>query len=332
MQFIRFVGVSLVVVVVVVLAACAWAFSVANHKYGKHWAIHDATFPIPWPLSVAELDSLKLARVAAGAKREDPLAGVDLEAVALERAVARGRHLVDSRVNCTGCHGKDFGGGVVINVPVVGYWAAPNLTTGEGGVTRAFTARDWDHAVRHAVRHDGHTSSMPCIEFANLSDHELSDIVAFVKSHPPVKRDVGPVRLGPVFAFVLATDPKALSAYVIDHDKPHSAEPPTDGTAAMLGEHIAQVCKGCHGPNLSGGKLNGDPDMPIVGNLTPHETGLKTWSEADFIRALRTGKRPNGTAISEQMPWKVYGQMSDGELAAVYAYLRTVPPRLKGNH
>ena len=78
--------------------------------------------------------------------------------------------------------------------------------------------------------------------------------------------------------------------------------------------------------------MQGDPDMPIVANITPHETGLKGWSENDFIRALREGKRKDGTAIDNAMPWKVYGQMTDTEIKAVWAYLQTVPPLEKGNH
>ena len=92
-----------------------------------------------------------------------------------------------------------------------------------------------------------------------------------------------------------------------------------------------QVCRGCHGEQLSGGKVAGDPNMPIVANLTPHETGLKGWTESDFIRALREGKRKDGTEILPQMPWKAYGQMSDVELKAIWAYLQTVPPVEKGN-
>jgi len=46
---------------------------------------------------------------------------------------------------------------------------------------------------------------------------------------------------------------------------------------------------------------------------------------------LREGKRKDGTAINEAMPWKAYGQMGDAELKAIYAYLRTVPPLAKGN-
>jgi hypothetical protein len=71
--------------------------------------------------------------------------------------------------------------------------------------------------------------------------------------------------------------------------------------------------------------------MPIVANITPHETGLSDWTEADFIRAMREGKRKDGTAISEFMPWRAYGQMSDAELRAIWAYLQTVPAVEKGN-
>ena len=50
-----------------------------------------------------------------------------------------------------------------------------------------------------------------------------------------------------------------------------------------------------------------------------------------LLRALREGKRKDGTAIDPAMPWKAYGQMGDAELKAMYAYLRTVPPLPKGN-
>ena len=86
-----------------------------------------------------------------------------------------------------------------------------------------------------------------------------------------------------------------------------------------------------HGGNLSGGKVAGDPNMPIVANVTPHETGLKGWTEADFIRSLREGRRKDGTEILPQMPWKAYGQMSDTELKALWAYLQTVPAVEKGD-
>ena len=65
-------------------------------------------------------------------------------------------------------------------------------------------------------------------------------------------------------------------------------------------------------------------------NLTPDmETGLGSWTQEMFINALRTGKHmgaPNGRAILPPMPWKMYAQMSDDDLKAVWAYLRTLKP------
>jgi mono/diheme cytochrome c family protein len=316
----KILGWAMCVLIVVALGAFGVARLIAGRKYHQQWATHEVSFPVPFPLSEAERETLRLEGTAG-----------DLDSAALTRAVARGEHLVKTRVGCDGCHGTDFGGHVLIDQALVGYWAAPNLTTGNGGVTRGFSSADWDRAVRHGVRHTRQSSSMPTTEFANLSDHELSDIVAYVLSRPPVDRVIQPVRIGPVFSFVVAFGSDSLPAFTTDHYKPHPAEPPVEAASVELGAHIAQVCRGCHGTTLSGGKIAGDPNMPIVGNITPHETGLKGWTEADFLRALREGKRKDGTDIKPQMPWKTYGQMNDVELKALWAYLQTVPPVPKGN-
>jgi mono/diheme cytochrome c family protein len=330
-RFLRILGWSLAAIVGIAIVAYGIACWVASSRYDRHWVAHETSFPIPFPLSDAELAVLREERIAGGASADDPLAGVDLDALALTRATARGWHLIESRVSCDGCHGADFGGLAIVDVPIVGRWIAPNITEGKGSVTLGYTASNWDHAVRHGLRRDGRSSSMPALDFVNLADRELSDIAAYIRSRPPVYKDPGRVKFGPVFTFLIATDSNAISASVIDHEKAHAIEPPESAPTVEYGEHLVQVCRGCHGEHLSGGKLKGDPNMPIVANLTPHETGLLDWSEADFIRALREGKRKDGTAISEYMPWKAYGQMGDAELRAIYAYLRTVPPREKGN-
>lgn len=329
-KLLRIVAIVLAVIVVIGALVYAWASTTASSRYNRTWTAHDVDFPIPFPLSDAELDSLRRERVAAGAPASDPLAGLNMDSVTTAWAIERGEHLTLSRIGCNGCHKDDMGGGAIIDVPIVGYWAAPNLTSGQGGVTAGFTAKDWDHAVRHGLRRNGQTSSMPSTEFVNLSDHELSDVVSYIHSLPPVDREIGKVRLGPVFTFLLAGDPKQLSAFAIDHQKPHAAEPPPPGDPLRVGEHVAQVCRGCHGPNLSGGKVQGDPNMPLVANLTPHDTGLKGWTETDFLRAMRDGKRPDGTAISEFMPWKAYARMDEAELKALWAYLQTLPATAKG--
>jgi cytochrome c553 len=65
-------------------------------------------------------------------------------------------------------------------------------------------------------------------------------------------------------------------------------------------------------------------------NLTPDvETGLGSWTEEMFINALRTGKHmgaSDGRDILPPMPWSVYKQMSDDDLKAIWAYLKTIKP------
>lgn len=66
----------------------------------------------------------------------------------------------------------------------------------------------------------------------------------------------------------------------------------------------------------------------VASNLTPDPaTGIGTrYNEASFLATMRTGKKPNGTAIMPPMPSEVYQNMTDDDLKAIFAYLRTVKP------
>ena len=67
--------------------------------------------------------------------------------------------------------------------------------------------------------------------------------------------------------------------------------------------------------------------VSFTANLTPHETGLGKWSERNFVETIRTGKHMGrGRDVLPPMPVKVYRNMTDEDLKAVYAYLRTIPP------
>ncbi|HKB69786.1 MAG TPA: c-type cytochrome [Thermoanaerobaculia bacterium] len=63
-------------------------------------------------------------------------------------------------------------------------------------------------------------------------------------------------------------------------------------------------------------------------NLTPDEnTGIGSWSEETFVKAIRTGKHMGvSRPILPPMPWNVYVNLTDADLKAVYAYLRSLPP------
>jgi mono/diheme cytochrome c family protein len=74
--------------------------------------------------------------------------------------------------------------------------------------------------------------------------------------------------------------------------------------------------------------FSGPWGVSFAANLTPDDnTGIGTWSEELFIRTLRTG-RHWGTArsILPPMPWQNFSQMTDSDLGALYAYLRTIKP------
>jgi hypothetical protein len=62
-------------------------------------------------------------------------------------------------------------------------------------------------------------------------------------------------------------------------------------------------------------------------NLTSDATGIGSWTEANFVRALKEGKHLGvGRPINPPMPWPAYRHATEQDLKAVYAYLKTVPP------
>ena len=62
-------------------------------------------------------------------------------------------------------------------------------------------------------------------------------------------------------------------------------------------------------------------------NLTSDATGLGSWTEANFVKALREGRHLGvGRPINPPMPWPAYRNATEDDLKAVYAYLKTVPP------
>ena len=68
--------------------------------------------------------------------------------------------------------------------------------------------------------------------------------------------------------------------------------------------------------------------VSFTANLTPDkETGLGSWTEDEFATALRSGRhRGRGRPILPPMPWPAFGTLTDADVAAIFAYLRTIPP------
>lgn len=98
-------------------------------------------------------------------------------------------------------------------------------------------------------------------------------------------------------------------------------------------------CMACHTEEkkdatpFAGGRALKTPFGTFYGpNITPDQaTGIGRWSEADFIRAMRTGKRPDGAAYYPAFPYPSYTKISDADLRDLWAHLRSLPPANRAN-
>ncbi|HUR59181.1 MAG TPA: c-type cytochrome [Opitutaceae bacterium] len=241
-------------------------------------------------------------------------------------ALARGKHIANTR-GCAECHGKDFAGAKVIENGAMGRIHGSNLTRGRGSKVAHFQDTDWVRAIRHGVNAEGRgLFLMPSEEYSHFSDGDLGAVISYLKSVPPVDRDPVPLSFGPVTRGLLTTGKMKLAAEVIDHANVNPVAPLKAATIEY-GRYLAHGCTGCHGPNFSGGKIDiGPPDWPPARNLTPHPSGnLSRWTEVDFMRALREGRRPDGTEVNPIMP-RGFGGMDDVELRALFLFFRSLPP------
>jgi mono/diheme cytochrome c family protein len=115
-----------------------------------------------------------------------------------------------------------------------------------------------------------------------------------------------------------------------------AASPAADDAAVKRGEYlfVAADCTACHtdtknhGAPLAGGPPLATPFGTFYGpNITPDPTdGIGNWSEADFHRALRSGIGHRGAYLYPVFPYPSFTHLTDGDIADLYAYLRTVKP------
>jgi mono/diheme cytochrome c family protein len=245
-------------------------------------------------------------------------------------SIARGEYLFQA-ITCSLCHGEDAGGAIYSQNRLVATMAGTNLTSGRGGVGAQRSDIDYVRAIRRGVRHDGTSLIvMPSEVFTHFADSDLGAILGYLRQLPPVDREVPASGFGPMGRALLAAG--KMNILVAPKTPPYEApaDPPPTGTIEY-GHYLADVagCHGCHGYGLSGGRVAGPPGLPPASNLTP--TGMGQWTEADFIRAMREGKRPDGSTLDVFMPWTVFRKMTDADLQALWLYLRSVPAKEFGN-
>lgn len=316
-RLLKFGGVVLAAILILGTGFWLWASWMTTRTYGTPVEVHLVDFPIPFPIDDTVVARLGLSPQVA-------------ESAATVLAVERGRHLVEARYPCADCHGADFSGSVMIDVPLIGRLFGPNLTAGEGSAIKDYTAGDWDRIVRHGVGPDGTPRAMPSESFQQMSDRELSDIAAYLATVPAIDNQVPPVSIGPLGRILVAIGEIRPAYYrITTHDRPHLIDAPAEAPSVEFGRHLASTCTGCHREDLSGGPVaGGDPNWVPAANLTPHPDGLGDWTAAQFAGALQLGIRPDGTPLVTPMAEVVRytTSMSEVEVAALWAYLRSLPP------
>jgi len=243
-----------------------------------------------------------------------------------------GKYLFESR-GCGECHGMDGAGRVVVDDPGGMYVRSPDITSSRVSMVANYSEADWVRAIRHGVDPGGRALLvMPSEDYNRMNDADFAALVAYIRTLAPGRGTIGEVRL-PLVA-------RALYGIGVIKDAPEKIDhrlPPTPavavGATAEHGGYVANMCQGCHGPGFSGGKIPGTPpDWPPASNLTPGEGSamVRYPTEQAFLAMMRSGKRPDGSAVSKVMPFESLRNINDTDLKAVYAFLKTLPARTAG--
>lgn len=257
--------------------------------------------------------------------------------------VARGRYLAEHVLVCFDCHSerdrKQPGAPAIAALKGAGRdWTAegnpwivspnitPDLETGLGKASDDAIAR----AIREGIGIDGRPllPMMPYDIYKNLSDEDVASVVAYLRTIQPVKAQQA--RSTPPFPlnFMVRLMPQPIEKPVVA-----AATTPVE-----RGKYLTTVagCQFCH---TGGSPPNLIPELELAGghpfqmdgkvvhsaNLTPDASGISYYNEQMFINVMRTGK-VGARELSPVMPWAFYRGMSDDDLKAIYAYLKTVKP------
>lgn len=223
---------------------------------------------------------------------------------------------VASRVGCNGCHGRDAAGQVFSESEEEGLIVAPNLTKQR----HLYNDIQLERLLRGGVTHDGHRPlGMPVFMFQHLSDREIRDINAWLRSIPEVANPNLPEKRWSEM-LVKSIEDGSLD---IDDDLPDPnlvspAVPPTEQLA--LGKHIAYTsCTECHGIDLNGwGPDDNTPSLIIV---------AKAYTPELFARLMKTGITANGTESKSGLMTKMgrtrFSHLTEQEVVALKMYLDT---------
>jgi mono/diheme cytochrome c family protein len=267
--------------------------------------------------------------------------------------IARGKYIY-TVADCDGCHSlRDFsrydgpvvesGRGQGFEFPkemgLPGRIAARNITTdvetGIGGWTDGEKIR----AIREGISRDGTAlfPMMPYQRFRTMSDEDVECLVAYLNTLAPVKHKVERSEVEFPVSVLMKRAPR-----------PAGVVPPANRSQRLeFGEYLVTLagCGECHtqsyrgkpkpGVEFAGGERIQFPGAVVVSaNITPDpQTGIGRWTETNFVEKfaqyreyVEKGSPATGPANFTIMPWLNFCQMEDGDLGAIYAFLRTRKP------
>jgi mono/diheme cytochrome c family protein len=287
-RWLRVLAIGLGTLVLLAAAALATGIFLAERKQQRR--VDVAVQPVPYKTDAATLD--------------------------------RGRYLYASR-GCVDCHGANGAGRTFVDDGALTI-AGPNITTGPGGVVATYQPVDWVRAIRHGITPLGRALMvMPSEDYNRFTDDDLAALVAHVRALPPQSGQGAvvnlPLPVKALYGFGAIQD----AAAKIDHSLPPQLPVP-EGVTVEHGRYVANMCIGCHGATLAGGKIpGGPPDWPPASKLSPGEGSVMgRYSDADaLIGMFRSGKRPDGSAV-KVMPFESLREMSEVDLRALYLYLK----------
>jgi mono/diheme cytochrome c family protein len=259
---------------------------------------------------------------------------------AAETPVERGGYLVNTIMTCQNCHtpkgppnvvaGKEFSGGLSWDEPPFKVTASNITQDPETGIGK-WTDTEIKALLRTGVRPNGVqiAAVMPTGFYGIITESDLDAIVAFLRTLKPISNKVP----DPIYKMAL---PRQVFP---GGEKPMPAADFAD--TVKRGFYLATIghCMECHTPfgqagvDFTGSLGKGGREFPgpwgvsISRNITSSKTkGLGTWTDAEIKRAITQGVSHDGSALKPPMGYDYYAHVTDGDLDAVVAYLRTVPP------
>jgi mono/diheme cytochrome c family protein len=267
--------------------------------------------------------------------------------------IERGRYLANSVTVCMDCHSKrdysKFSGPLTDGtlgmggdrfdqtVGMPGVFYARNITP--AGISR-YTDGELFRLITTGVTKEGRAMFplMPYPYYGKMDPEDIYSIIAYVRSIPAIQNEVPDSKADFPMNFIINLIPQKAS--------PQRRPDPSDQLAYGAYMTNASGCVECHTPvkqgqiipelAFGGGREFMFPDGSIVraGNISPdQETGIGNWTEEAFIQRFKiyadSSYVPPSIASGEFnsiMPWTMYAQMKQEDLAAIFAYLKTVKP------